>query len=129
MTAWTPGGTVAPEGDYRVILLAPQDAAGTGGSAQPADEVITLRHGADGVTGEVRDIARGSIQGTVTAPALGDDGGDRPVRGALIRAETPIEVEAAAGDGTVLAADDFRATRTDRRGASSSWTCAQGATG
>ena len=52
----------------------------------------------------------GSIQGTVTAPALGDDGGDRPVRGALIRAEPLTEVSAAGDSSLALAADDFRAT-------------------
>jgi len=108
------------EGDYRVILLAPHDRGGSGPDllSTGEDDVITLRHGADGATGEVRLVSlAGSIQGTVMAPASADDGGDRPVRGALIRAEPLTEVEAAAGDSSVvLEADDFRATRTDPEG-------------
>lgn len=108
------------EGDYRVILLAPHDRGGNGPDllSSGEDDVITLRHGADGATGEVRLVSlAGSIQGTVTAPAVGDDGVDRPVRGALIRAEPLTELEAAAGDSSVvLGADDFRATRTDPEG-------------
>lgn len=108
------------EGDYRVILLAPQDRGGSGPDllSTGEDDVITLQHGADGATGELRLASlAGAIRGTVTARATGGDGVERPLRGALIRAEPLTEAEAATGESSVvLEADDFRATRTDPEG-------------
>ena len=105
------------EGEYRVILLGPEDLGGQGPdllSTGPED-VVTLRHGADGATGEVRLRSRaGSLFGGVRQ--LDEEAGPlgRPVRGALVRVEPIAEEDGRAS--TVLRADDFRATRTDREG-------------
>ena len=108
------------EGDYRVVLLAPQDRGGKGPDllSSNSGDIVTLQHGADGATGEVRYASvAGAIRGTVTAPATRPDAVDRPVRGALIQAEPfaggrPDRTGAA----SAVKADDFRATRTDPEG-------------
>jgi hypothetical protein len=108
------------QGGYRVILLAPDDRGASGPDllSTGAKDVITIQHGADGETGELELASKaGLLQGTVTAPATGADEADRPVRGALVRAE-PLSVDPdETRRGTlVLGADDFRATRTDPAG-------------
>lgn len=108
------------EGHYRVILLAPVDRGADGPDllSTGSHDVVTLRHGADGATGEVELASvAGSIRGAVSAPATQPDSVDRAVRGALVRAEPFAGDDSAPpGSGLVLDADHFRATRTDPEG-------------
>ncbi len=108
------------EGGYRIILLSPDNRGADGPDllSTGAQDVITVQHGADGETGELELTSKaGMLRGTVTAPSTETGGTDRPVRGALVRAE-PLTVDPAEPRrGTLLLeADDFRATRTDPEG-------------
>lgn len=121
------------EGDYRVILLAPEDRGANAPDllTTAKGETRTYEHRVDGEAGGLTIVSTaGGVRGTVTFPPSRSSVSAQPerqtVRGALVRVERYADerdaLDQSEGEDpprertTNLLRDEFRATRTDAEG-------------